>query len=63
MFFGCTVLPDSKKTKFESSDQKASPSAGKNTGEALVPFRAWKCVHTAISSGVDICNIPGCHLL
>ena len=23
----------------------------------------WKCVPTAISSGVDICKVPGCHLL
>ena len=32
MFSGCTVLPDSKETEFGSSNQEASPSAGKNTG-------------------------------
>ena len=37
MFSGYTVLPDSKKTELGSSDQKASPSAGKNTGVVLVP--------------------------
>ena len=34
---GCTVPPDSKETKLGSSDQEASPSAGKNTGVVLVP--------------------------
>ena len=63
MFSGCTVLPDSKETKLGSSDQEASPSAGKNTGIVLVPCRAWKCVPTAISGGVDISEVPGCHLL
>ena len=37
-----------------SSDQEASPSAGKNTGIVLVPCHAWKCVSTDISGGVDI---------
>ena len=36
MFSGCTVLPDSKETKLGSSDQEASPSAGKNTRVVLV---------------------------
>ena len=46
------MLPDSKKTKVVSSNQEASPSAGKITGAVLVP-----CLHmevhpsTAISSG------------
>ena len=31
MFSGCTVPPDSKETKLGSSNQEASPSAGKNT--------------------------------
>ena len=34
---GCTVLPDSKETELGSSNQEASPSAGKNTGVVLVP--------------------------
>ena len=63
MFSRCTVLPDSKENEFGSSDQEASPSAGKNTGIVLVPCRAWKCVPTAISGGVDISEVPGCHLL
>ena len=62
MFSGCTLLPDSKETKLGSSDQEASPSAGKNTGIVLVPCHTWKCVPTAISSGVDI-EVPVCHLL
>ena len=37
MFSGCTVPPDSKETELGSSDQKASPSAGKNTEVVLVP--------------------------
>ena len=37
VFSGCTVLPDSKETEHESSDQEASPSVGKNTGVVLVP--------------------------
>ena len=55
--------PDSKETKLRSSDQEVSPSAGKNTGVVLVPCRACKCVPTAISGGVDISEVPGCHLL
>ena len=46
--------PDSKKTKLASSDQEASPSAGKNTGIVLVPFRVLKCGPTAISRDVAI---------
>ena len=54
MFSGCIVAPDSKET---------SPSAGENTGVVLVLCHAWKCVPTAISGGVDISEVPGCHLL
>ena len=46
MLSGCTVLPDSKDTKLGSSNQEASPSAGKNSGIVLVPWHAWKCVPT-----------------
>ena len=63
MFSGCTVPPDSKETEPGSSDQEASPSAGKSTGIVLVPSYGGKCVPTAISGGVDISNVPGCHLL
>ena len=63
MFSGCTVLPDSKETKLGSSNLEAFPSAGKNTRIVLAPCRAWKCVPAAISSDVDISEVPGCHLL
>ena len=63
MFSGSTVPPDSKETELGSSDQEASPSAGKNIGVLLVPCLTWKCVPTAISSGVDISDVPKCHLL
>ena len=63
MFYVWTVLPDSKDTKFGISKQEVSPSAGKHTGVVLVPCCTWKCVPTAISSGVDISEVPGCHLL
>ena len=36
MFSGFTVPPDSKETELVSSDQEASPSAGKDTGVVLV---------------------------
>ena len=61
MFSGCTVPPDSKETKLGSSFEEASPLPGKNTRIVLVPCRAWKCVPTAISGGVD--KVPVCHLL
>ena len=57
----CTVLPDSK--EIGSRVQEGSPSADKNTGVVLVPCCACKCVPTAISIGVDISEVPGCHLL
>ena len=63
MLSGCAVLPDSKETELGSSDQEASPLEGKNTRIVLVPCRAWKCVPTAISGGVDISEVLGCHLL
>ena len=49
---------------FGSSNLEVSPSGGKNnTGVVLVSNHAWKCAHTAISGGVDISEVPGCHLL
>ena len=63
MFFGWTVLPNSKETKLGSSNQEASPSASKNTILVLVLSCTWNCVPTAISGGVDISEVPGCHLL
>ena len=63
MLSGCTVPPDNKEAELGSSDQEASPSAGKNNGVVLVPCRVWKCVPTGISGGVDISEVPGCQLL
>ena len=53
--------PDSKETELGSSDQEASPSAGKNTGVDLVPCSRIKV--RPYSYGVDISEVPGCHLL
>ena len=55
--------PDSNETELGSCDQDISSSAGKNTGVVLVPCHAWKCVTTANSGGVNISEVPGCHLL
>ena len=55
--------PDSKETELGSSNQEASPSAGKNTGVVLVPCSHMEVRPTAISGGVDISEVPGCHLL
>ena len=63
MFSGCTVPPDSKETKIGSSDQEASSSAGKNTGVVLVPCLYMENIPTTTSGGVDISEVPGCHLL
>ena len=46
-----------------SSDLEASPSAGKNTWIVSVPCQAWKCAPTALSSGVNISEVPWYHLL
>ena len=54
---------DREGTEPGSSDQEASPSAGKNTGIILVPCQAWQCVPTVISVGVDISEVPGRPLL
>ena len=58
MFSGCTVPPDSKETELGSSNQEASPSAGKNTGVVLVPSGTRKCVPTANLDDVDISEVP-----
>ena len=63
VFSGCTVPPNSKETKLGSSDQEASPSAGKNTRVDLLPWQAWKCVPTATFGGVGISDLPRYHLL
>ena len=53
---------DSKETKLGSSNQEASPSAGKDTRVVLVQCHIWKCVPTAFSSGVNISKVPECRL-
>ena len=63
MFSGCTLPPVSKETKLGSNDQEASPSVHNNTRVVLVPCHAWKYVPTAISGGLGISKVPGCHLL
>ena len=63
MFSGCTALPDCKKPKLGSSDQEASPSAGTNIRVVSVLCHAGKCILTAISGGLGISKVPGCHLL
>ena len=63
MFSGCTVPPDSNETELGSIDRDIYSSAGKNTRVVLVPCHAWKCVPTANSGGVNISEVPGCHLL
>ena len=63
MFSGSTMLSDNKETKLGSSNQQASLSAGKNIGIVLVSCCSWKCIPTATSGGVDISEVPACHLL
>ena len=56
------MSPDIKETEIGSSNQEASPSAGKNTRVVLVPCHTWKSVPTANSGCVDISEVSGCHL-
>ena len=57
MFTGCTVLPDSKETELGSSDQEDSPSADKK-------YRGIRIVWPySNSGGMDISEVPECHLL
>ena len=63
MFLACIIPPDSKETELGSGDEEASPSEGKNTAVVSCYVFSWKCVPTAISGGVDISEVPGCHLL
>ena len=44
-------------------NQEVFLSAGKNTEIVLVPCPTWKCASTAISGGIDISEVLGCHLL
>ena len=55
--------PDSKETKFGSSNQEVSSSAGKNTRIVLVLVTHGSVSLQLISGGADISGVPGCHLL
>ena len=55
--------PDSKEAELGKSDQKASLSLGKNTRIVLVPCRTRKHGPRPICVGVNISDVPGCHLL
>ena len=57
------MLSASKESKLGSSNQEASPSAGKNTGIVLVPCCAWKFGPATISGDVNISEVPGYHSL
>ena len=63
MFFGCTVARNSKETERGSRNQETSPAADKNTKIVLVPCLCMEVHPAAISGGVDISKVPGCHLL
>ena len=49
MFSGCTVPPDSKETKFGSSNQEVSPSAGNS-------FSAMSCMEVCPYSYFSWCG-------
>ena len=57
----CAV--DSKETELGSNDQETSPSAGKKSGVVLVLRLRMETRLAATSGGVDISDVPGCHLL
>ena len=54
--------PDSKETELGSSNQEASPSAGKNAGVVLVPCLCMEVHPAAVSGVLDISEALGCHL-
>ena len=60
MLSGCTVPPDSKKTKLVVATKAVLHR--KNTEIVLVSCRAWNCALTAIP-GVYISVVPECYLL
>ena len=62
MLSGCTAPPDSNEIELGSSKQETS-SADKNTRIVLLSCRTLKCAPTAVSGGVDISEVTGCHLL
>ena len=44
-------------------NQEVFTSAGKNTEIVLVSCPTWKRTSVAVSGGMDISEVPGCHLL
>ena len=63
VFSDCTVPSVIKDTKLGSSKKEAIPSLDKNNEMVSLPYPTWKCISIAISGGIDISKIPGCHLL
>ena len=54
MFPGFHLQPDIKETQLGSSDQKGSPSVGKNTTANLGPCCTWKSDPISISGDMDV---------
>ena len=54
---------NSKEIELGSSDQEVSASASENNEVVLVPCGTPKCVSTAIAGGVEVSEVPACHLL
>ena len=63
VFFGYTVLPDSKEIELESNNQEGSPSAGKNSRVVLVPYLHMEVHPYSFCGGVDVSEVLGCHFL
>ena len=53
--------PDSKESQLGSSDQKAFRRL-KYRG-SFSAMLTWKCIPTAVPGGVNIFEVPRCHLL
>lgn len=61
MLFGDTVQLTVRKPNLGNQD--TSLSEDKNTKTLLEPCRVWKLFPAAVSSGVNISDVPGYHLL
>ena len=57
------VPPDSKEMELGSSDQEASPSAGKNTGVVVAPCSHMEVFPFSYFWCCGYFEVPGCHLL
>ena len=63
MFSGCNVLPDNKETNLEVVTKRLLHQQVKILQEFQCHVRVWKCIPTATVGGVDVSEVPGCHLL